>query len=193
MVEQSANIALLMAVAQWREAVLVGHPFALELQTAKAVAAKAGMTIDDSGFADTAAKGLPTLAELQHSFNSAAATVMRADAIPNDTVAWYRRILDRVLSIATVRRLDGDAAGTSTSAILARAQQRLTEGDLSAAVSELSGLNGSAATAMAPWLVSAKARVAAEHAAGDATIKAVAAVAGTAKPADQPASSTNGQ
>ena len=192
MVEQSTNIALLTAVAQWREAVLVGHPFALELQTAKSLASRTGLAIDDSGFADTAAKGIPTLAELQRGFNAAAAAAMRADAIPDDTVAWYRRILDRVLSIATVRRLDGDAAGTSTSAILARAQRRLTDGDLGAAVTEASNLTGSAATAMMPWLAPAKTRVAAERAAADATIRAVGAVAGTAKP-DQPAASTNGQ
>jgi hypothetical protein len=112
---------------------------------------------------------------------------MRADAIPDDTAAWYRRILDRMLSIVTVRRLDGDAAGTSVSAILARAQKRLTDGDLAAAVAEMEALSVSAQTAVAPWLALAKTRVAAEHAAAEATIKSVAAVAGIANPSDQPA------
>ena len=194
MVEQSTNIALLMAVAQWREAVLAGHPFALELQTAKTLASRAGaMTIDDSGFATAAAQGIPTLPDLQRRFSAAAAAAMRADVIPNDTAAWYRRILDRMLSIMTVRRLDGDAAGTSVSAILARAQRRLTDGDLGAAVAEMNGLSGNAATAVELWLTLAKTRVAAEHGAAEATIKSVAIVAGTANPSDQPTPAANGK
>ncbi len=195
MVEQSASIALLMAVAQWREAILSGHPFKLELETAKALAARSGsVTIDDTGFAAAAEKGLPTLQELQRRFTPTAGAVMRASIIPNDTAAWYRRILDRVFLIITVRRLDGDAAGTSVSAVLARAQARLTEGDLAAAVMEMNGLSGSAATAAASWLDVAKARVAAERAANEATTKTVAALAAVGT-GDQPArpSSSNGQ
>jgi len=197
MVEQSASIALLMAVAQWREAVLSGHPFKLELETAKALAARSGgITIDETGFASAAEKGLPTLQELQRRFTPMAGAAMRASIIPDGTAPWYRRILDRVFSIVTVRRLDGDAAGTSVSAVLARAQARLTEGDLAASVTEMNGLTGNAAVAAAPWLEVARARVAAERAAADATTKTVAALAAVGS-ADQPAptrpSSSNGQ
>lgn len=184
-IEQSTNIALLMAVAQWREAVLAGHGFALELETVKALAARSGaMTLDDAGFAASAARGLPTLAELQRRFNPAAAAAMRASAIPDSTAPWYRRILERMLAIVTVRRLDGDAAGTSTAAVLARAEKRLSEGDLTAAVNETNGLSGAAATAAAPWLSDAKARVAVEQAASEATTRAVAAVAAGGKTAE---------
>ena len=121
---------------------------------------------------------------------------MRASIIPDGTAPWYRRILDRVFSIVTVRRLGGDAAGTSVSAVLARAQARLIEGDLAASMTEMNSLTGTAATAAAPWLALAKARVAAERAAADATTKTVAALAavGTAdQPAPTPPSSSNGQ
>ena len=197
MVEQSASIALLMAVAQWREAVLSGHPFKLELETVKALAARSGgIAIDETGFASAADKGLPTLQELQRRFTPMAGAAMRASIIPDGTAPWYRRILDRVFSIVTVRRLDGDAAGTSVSAVLARAQARLIEGDLAASMTEMNSLTGTAATAAAPWLALAKARVAAERAAADATTKTVAALAavGTAdQPAPTPPSSSNGQ
>jgi uroporphyrinogen-III synthase len=178
MVEQSANIALLMAVGQWRDALQAGRPFALELQTAKALAAKIGAaTIDDSAFVATASKGLPTFADLQRQFGPAAAAAMRASAMPEGTSAWYRRILDRMLAIVTVRRLDGDAAGTSTAAILARAEARLNEGNLAAAVREMEGLSGDAAMAATAWQTQAKARVAAESAASDTTTQTVAAIA----------------
>jgi uroporphyrinogen-III synthase len=192
MAEQSTNIALLMAVAQWREAVLAGHPFRLELETVKALAARgSAIVIDDTGFAADAEKGIATLAELQRRFRPIAAAVMRASAIPDDTAPWYRRILDRAFSIISVRRLDGDAAGTGVSAVLARAEARLTEGDLAAAVTEMNTLTGSAATTAAPWLTIAKARVAAERAAAEATTKTVGLLAAMAKTpeATPPASS----
>ena len=194
MVEQSANIALLMAVSQWREALLAGRPFALELQTVKALAARVNdLTIDDSGFAAAATQGLPTLADLQRQFGPAAAAAMRASALPEGTGAWYRRILDRMLAIVTVRRLDGDAAGTGTAAVLARAENRLDAGDLSAAVAEMDGLSGATAAAAQAWQVQAKARVAAEHAASDAATKAVAAVAATGdKTPAAPSATSNG-
>ena len=195
MVEQSANIALLMAVSQWREALLAGRPFALELQTVKALAARVSdVAVDDSGFATAATQGLPTLADLQRQFGPAAAAAMRASAMPEGTGAWYRRILDRMLAIVTVRRLDGDAAGTGTAAVLARAENRLDAGDLSAAVTEMDGLSGAAAAAAQAWQVQAKARVAAEHAASDAATKAVAAVAATGDktPAAPSAATSNG-
>ena len=180
MVEQSTNIALLMAVAQWRDAVSAGHGFALELQTVKALAARAnGPVVDDAAFAAKATRGIATQAELQRRFSASAAEAMRATAIPEGTGAWYRRILSRMMAIVTVRRLDGDAAGTSTSAVLARAERRLAEGDLGATVNELSGLDGGAAQAMAAWLEEATARVATERAIAEATTKAVAAVAAT--------------
>jgi uroporphyrinogen-III synthase len=182
MVEQSSSIALLMAVSQWREAMLAGRPFTLELQTTKALAARVGdVTIDDSGFADAAVRGVPTLADLQRQFGPAAAAAMRASAVPEGTSAWYRRILDRVLSIVTVRRLDGDAAGMSTAAVLARAENRLNTGDLAAAVAEMDNLTGAPATAAQAWQTQAKARVAAERAAADVATKAVATVAAAGK------------
>ncbi len=186
-VEQSAHVAFLLAVAQWREAILAGHPFALELETVKALAQRAGgPAVDDRGFADSAVRGIPTLAALQRSFGPAAAAAVRASAIPDDTSAWYRRILDRILSIVTVRRLDGNAAGTSTSAILARAEQRLGEGNLTTAVAEMSGLSGSAAQAAASWLADARARVAAEQAAAEATTRAVAGLVADGSAGERP-------
>lgn len=191
LVEQSGNIALLMAVAQWREAVLAGRPFTVELETAKMLAVRAGgQSIDDGGFAIFAARGIPTLQELERRFEPAAAAIMRAGVIPDGAGAWYRRILDRVFSIVTVRRLDGEAAGSSISAVLARAERRLTEGDLAAAVAEMNGLAVDVAKVAAPWLAYAKARVAAEKAAADATTKAVAA---TGSSVDLPKPLTSGR
>lgn len=190
MVEQSSTIALVMAVGQWREAMLAGRPFAAELQTVKALAARLGnssgsdMSPDDTGFAAHAERGIATFADLQRQFRATAAAATRAAVMPDNTSAWYRRILDRMFSIVTIRRLDGDAAGNSTSSVLARAERHLNESDLAGAVREMSGLTGYAGEAAAPWLDAARARVAAEHAAIDTTNKAVAALATVGKGLD---------
>jgi hypothetical protein len=60
-------------------------------------------------------------------------------------------------------RPTGDIPGNAPEAILARAEQRLDGGDLPAAIRESSQLSGPAAGAMAPWLLEAKARAAADE------------------------------
>ena len=55
-----------------------------------------------------AAAGLMTLPDLRDRFDAAAAAAVRAAAVPDDTAGWLRRILDRVMSLATIRRVDGD-------------------------------------------------------------------------------------
>jgi hypothetical protein len=180
-VAHTSNIALLLAVAQWRDAVAGGRPFALELETAKAVAARTASTpINDAGFADYAKRGLPPLPELQRRFGETAAAVVRADAMPDAASSWVNRVMERLLTIVTIRRTDGEVAGDSVSAILARAERRVKEGNLAGAVEEMSALQGQAATAAAPWLGPAKARVAAEQSMSEATTRAVAALAVTA-------------
>jgi hypothetical protein len=90
------------------------------------------------------------------------------------------------MSIITVRRVNGLVAGTTPSAILARAGAYLKDNNLAAAVTEMEQLKDSAATAALPWLNEARARVAAEQALTDATNKALSALAamGRAAPED---------
>ena len=76
----------------------------------------------------------------------------------------------------TVRRIDGMAAGSSTSAILARTGMFLKDGNVAAAVTEMEQLEEAPATAAAPWLADATARVAAEQTVAEATNKALGAL-----------------
>ena len=180
-VAHTANVALLMAIAQWRDAMSVGKPFALELETVKAVSTRNGGKIDDSAYAGFAARGIPTLGDLQRRFGSMAAAAVRADAMPANATSWSRRIYERMLAIITIRRIDGDVAGTGTQAVLARAERRVNENNLAAATDELNTLSGPAAGVAADWLNAAKARVAAEQGISDITTRAVAALAAGAK------------
>jgi hypothetical protein len=58
----------------------------------------------------------------------------------------------------------GDVVGDDAGARVARAEVRLAEGALAAAVAELEGLSGAPATAAAGWLDDARARLAADQA-----------------------------
>lgn len=174
---QTAEVALLMATVQLREAIAAGRSFAAELETANALSERVlGSAIDAGGFATYSPRGIPTLSDLQRRFDSAAASAVRAGTIPDGASGWIRQSLDRLLSIVTVRRADGEIAGESTSAVLARAENRLNNGELAAATVELNALNGAAADAIAAWTADARARIAAENAASGVTNRVLAAM-----------------
>ncbi len=163
--EQTAEVALLMAAAQLREAVVAGRPFEIELETTKALAAHVlDTSIEDEGFAAYAARGVPSLSALQRRFDETAARVVRAEMIPEGANGWLRQSLDRLMSIVTVRRVDGTPAGNSASAVLARSENRLLTGNIAGAAVEMTALTGAAAEAAAPWLADASARIAADRA-----------------------------
>lgn len=176
--EQTAEVALLMATAQLREAIIAGRPFAAELETAKALSTRVLNTnIKDQEFAAYAARGIPSLTTLQRRFDETAAQTVRAAAIPDGASGWIRQSLDRLMSIITVRRVSGDVAGSGVSSILARAENRLSTGDIAGAAVEMATLPGAAAEAAAPWLADARARVAADRAITATLGKAMALMA----------------
>ena len=154
-----------MAAAQLREAVVAGRPFEIELETTKALSAHVlDTSIEDEGFAAYAARGVPSLSALQRRFDETAARVVRAEMIPEGANGWLRQSLDRLMSIVTVRRVDGTPAGNSASAVLARSENRLLTGNIAGAAVEMTALTGAAAEAAAPWLADASARIAADRA-----------------------------
>jgi hypothetical protein len=65
-------------------------------------------------------------------------------------VGWFGRSWASFLTTFDVRKV-GEVEGTTTKAILARAEQRVLAGDLTAAAKELGGLEGAAAEVMKPW------------------------------------------
>ncbi|GAB3444885.1 COG4223 family protein [Insolitispirillum peregrinum] len=180
MARQDQALAFLLAVGQLRAAVDEGRPFADELKTARAVAPS---TIDvetlTSGFAAQAASGVATTIQLQQDFAAQAGAIIRAGALPNETADWWSRTVDRMMSLVSIRRTDGDAVGTSPAAVVSRAEALLKQGALSGAIAELAALDGQAATAAQPWLTAAKARLAATSGLSELTGEALAALTAT--------------
>ena len=168
--------ALLLAIGQLREAVAAALPYDTELRALKALAGgNADMAAPLEALKTRAAAGIPTAPVLAARLAVQAPVIIRAQVLPEQQ-SWWRQTLERVASLVTIEREDGNAAGTSPAAILARAQAALALGDLSAATAEIEGLSGGPAEQAAPWLADAKARIAANKALSELTAQVVAAV-----------------
>jgi len=110
-----------------------------------------------------AAAGVPARPQLLARFDMAAAAIVRADAASGSVPGWAGRAYGFVTSLVMIRPL-GEREGVDAPSRVARAQLRLEEGDLDAAIRELSELEGAAAQAAEPWLRDARERQAVEQA-----------------------------
>ena len=154
--EQTGAIGLLLAASQLREAVATGRPFRIELEALLAFAAKQPqLTIDITDLATHQRSGVPTRVKLQNQFHGIAPSVVRAGLLPTDSASWFQNTLDRILSVVTVRRLDDDGSA-SVGAIVTRIEDRLSDGDIEAAIIAAEDLKGLAAKTLAPWLSNAR-------------------------------------
>ncbi|TAN65808.1 MAG: hypothetical protein EPN20_07450 [Magnetospirillum sp.] len=175
---RSSAAALLLATSQLREAVNLGLAFDPELRVVKLLAGddpESTRAVD--AVKDRAAAGIAPRAGLADRFEGLAPAIIRAELLP-EAEGWWRRVVDRLLSLVTIRREDGAAAGASPAAIVARTRAALTRGDLAAATVEAAALTGGPAELAAPWLAEAKARLAADKAVSELAAHALA-LAGT--------------
>jgi len=146
--------ALALALAGLIRSADRGEPFATELHT---IALLAPDRPQWKSLEPYAAQGLRPMDALTRDFDEMARRALKAERMERAD-NWWRRLWENIRSLVTVRRT-GDLAGQSSQAIIARAGQRLKEGDVRAASRELHGLKGAAATRMAPWLSALDGRV----------------------------------
>ena len=123
-----------------------------------------------AGRADT---GIPTRDALMQTFAGVARDVVGA-AEADAATGWTDRTLQRIRSVASVRRIGPDVPGDAPDARIARAEAKLLGGDLAGAVTELDGLPGAAASATANWRDGARARLDADLAVGEIEALAIA-------------------
>lgn len=175
---RKGDVAQILAIALLRDALGAGRPFDAELRTVKALSG------DNPDYADGlarlkpfAAAGIPVAPVLVERFFTREAAILRADSLPGgDVNSWWSKALDRLLTVVSVHREDGETGGVSAAAIVARAHAALGRADLAGAVREADQLTGPAAQAAQPWLVDAKARLEADRVVGDWAAQAVASV-----------------
>ncbi len=177
---RKADAALVLAVGLLKDAVDRGAPYDIELRALKALAP------DDTDIKKVvtdlkshAAAGIPSRSVLIARFNALEAVAVRADSLPapGDGVAddWKRKALERLLTLFTLRREDGEIEGASSPAVVARAHAALERGDLADAVHQVDALTGEPAKVMQIWIEDARARLDADREIGDLAADAVAA------------------
>jgi hypothetical protein len=147
-----------MAVQNLRRAIAEGKPFASELKTLTTLATE---PLDVAALEPRRESGLASLATLQREFDRSAMAAIEASRPPADG-SFTGNLLAKARGLVRVRPT-GDIPGSTPEAVLARAENRLDSGDLSAAIRETGELAGPAAAAMTPWLTEAKARAAADE------------------------------
>src|SRR5690554_1351434 len=139
--------AIALAAGQLREAFRTGQPYVAELEGLRRLSGR-DENLDQviANLEQHAESGVPTLAALQASFSEAARAAVTADRAGSSDSEWQAMFWNRVDDLVSVRAT-GEPEGDETEAVLARAERRLEQGDLAAAVQQLDQLQGPAAQA----------------------------------------------
>lgn len=141
-----------------------GRAYSSELEAVTALAGKDPRLAEPLlRLVPRAGKGVPSAASLVARFGLAAPAIVRAGRIPEDG-GWAARAWARARSVVIIRRIGSAVKGADTEAVVARAEARLTGGDIAGAAAMLKGLKGLAAEAAGPWLAAAGAHVEAARA-----------------------------
>ena len=164
--------AVIGIAARISAALTAGQPFATDLALLQPLTqndAKLGELI--ASLQPTAAKGVASRASLAASFPAMAKAAMAEDL---DDDSFWQRVLGKLKSVVSLRRVGADVAGDSVEAKLARAEAAVNAGDLSKAVELVKSLPAQTSRATADWLGRAEAHLAAQHAVDQLAAQGVA-------------------
>jgi hypothetical protein len=109
--------------------------------------------------------------------------VLVRSAVIGDGQSWWRQALYHVETVISIRRIGENTPGDSTDSIVARAEGKVDDGDLPAAINVLQALSGLPAEMASSWIHDAGHRIAVDAAEGDLTRIAIGHVATGAPPA----------
>jgi hypothetical protein len=179
LLEMARRASLATAIANLTRAAQGSSPFTAEYDV---VAAMSPGDPGLAGIASLATTGVPTAGTLIASFGNAADTALDAERIAQSGGGWSG-VWANFMALVSSRPV-GEVAGDSTESRIARAELRMKAGDLSAAVKELSAIEGAARDPLRPWLADARARVDLEGQLAELNTRAIKALAGPA--ADDP-------
>ncbi|MGJ8572894.1 MAG: mitofilin family membrane protein [Hoeflea sp.] len=151
------DVARAIAAAGLKSAIDRGGSFMSELEAFASVAP------DDPAVTelrDLAARGVPSRSDLVAGFSDAAGKAIAAADPGNPEAGLVDRLMSSAMSVVKVRKV-GDVPGDSAEAIAARAEARLLNGDLDAAVTEWNALPEASLAATADYgdALAARARV----------------------------------
>jgi hypothetical protein len=166
----SEETLLLLATLQLRDALRGTGPYQQPLIMLKNLAEEEGKIAGIIAPLERRAPvGLPSLAELQAAYPESARRVAAIE-FGEEGEGWTAGVLRRLSEAVNLRPV-GMVEGDTPTAITARAEVKLNQGDLAGALAELNNLSGAAAEAMANWRGEAEARLA-----GDQAVNALGAL-----------------
>jgi hypothetical protein len=151
--ERAASAAI--AAAALADAAQTSRPFTGELAALERLMPDNSLVSDLRPLAET---GAPTRSALTAEFPDVAARAASAAHAPGKNANFLSRALAALGSLITLRRVD-DLTGASADAILARAERRISDGDIEGALEQLRALPPSAQAATADWRERARRRV----------------------------------
>jgi len=149
---RSATAAEFIALNTLTGAVRSGNPFVKELDTARVLLGERAAPL--ASLEPLAAKGLPNVAALERQFSDLVPQLLRE---PEPGGNFFERLLTNARRLVEVRRV-GEPEGSGASAIVARAETKLSRGDLAGAIAEVESMPEPAKSKAANWLVTAKQR-----------------------------------
>lgn len=137
------------AVDRLQAAMDSGAPFAASL---------ADLTDPPAILVELADTGVPSLTGLRDAFPDAARTALEAAIQADMGDSWTERALSFLQSTTGARSMT-PREGNDPDAVLSRAEAAVVNGDLSAALSEITALPAAAQEVMAPWVKQARTRI----------------------------------
>jgi len=148
--------ALALVLLQIEQAVEIGRPFGAEYRALITLSRDhPDIAAATTPLAAPAASGVASRAVLIARLHQLAPRI--ADAAPPAEPGWRSQIVARLRSLVTIRRIDGDGQSPAEAAVSA-AESALAGGDLDAAITALSALDGANLAAAQPWLGMARQR-----------------------------------
>ncbi len=156
--QASRAIALSLALDRLEAKVSSGQPFEEELQVFRQLAPS---NYDTDILESLAAAGVTDLRSLQQDYPGFAREAL-AEIRRDQAKGFFGGLNASLSNMFSLRRV-GDISGDTPSAIIARAEMRLGEGELAIALNELRKLPAPAKEAMAVWRVRAEERLSAEQ------------------------------
>ncbi len=164
---------LAVAASALRNAVEHGDPFTAELAIVKPLASDASATALLEPFAAT---GVPGNAALGRELAALVQPMLQAAREPSREGNFLDRLQSNAKQLVRVRPIDEEPRGDDRGAILARVEQRASQGNIAGAMTELARLPADARAPMQAWIAKAEARGKALDAARRLAADAVAAL-----------------
>ncbi|MGO1119409.1 carph-isopro domain-containing protein [Rhodovibrionaceae bacterium A322] len=162
--QRATDAALALAVGQLREALRYSGSYSQDLVGLQQLAkGNADLEAPLRVLERSAKQGLPSLRQLKDEFGPVAQAIAATEVSSAAGTDWSQTVLKNLQDIVVVRPV-GNVTGDSATAIAARAEVRLGDGDLAGAVSELSTLPEAARAPASDWLKAAQQRLDAEAA-----------------------------